>query len=164
MVGKASRGRSRSTGDTQLPDIENKYISQELQRHQLDFIQSLNKDKLKRDRYNPKVEGLGDSLELAFRMQSSMPDIMDYEKEKSSIKKMYGLENNTTKSFGTQLLMARRFIESGARFVTVSHGSWDHHFNLSTQLPARASEIDLPIAGLLKDLKQRGLLKDTLGC
>lgn len=155
-------GRGGSTGSATLPDIENKYISKDLQRKQVDFVQMLNKGKKNRERYSPETQGVAESYEMAYRMQFSMPEIMDYDKEKSSTKKMYGLEDTNTAAFGTQLLLARRFVESGARFIEVSQGNWDHHFNMKTSLPQSCGQIDLPIAGLIKDLKQRGLLKDTL--
>ena len=163
-IGKLSRGGGRGSSVTSatLPDIDNQYISKDLQRKQVDFVQMLNKGKKNRDRYSPETAGVAESYEMAYRMQFSMPEIMDYEKEKSSTKKMYGLEDTNTAAFGTQLLLARRFVEAGARFIEISQGNWDHHFNMKTVLPQSCGEIDLPIAGLLKDLKQRGLLKNTL--
>ena len=162
-IGKLARGgRGNSSGSATLPNIDNKYISKELQRKQVDFVQLLNKGKKQRDRFSPETHGVAESYEMAYRMQFSMPEIMDYDKEKSSIKKLYGLEDQNTAAFGTQLLLARRFVEAGARFIEVSHGNWDHHFNMRTALPTTCGQTDLPIAGLLKDLKQRGLLKDTL--
>ena len=162
-IGALSRGgRGGSVSSATLPDIDNKYISKELQRKQVDFVQMLNKGKKMRDVYSPETTGVSESYEMAYRMQFSMPEIMDYEKEKSSTKKMYGLEDNNTAAFGTQLLLARRFVEAGARFIEISQGNWDHHFNMKTALPQSCGQIDLPIAGLIKDLKQRGLLKNTL--
>ena len=164
-IGGVTRGRGRFSGSDNsavLPDIENKYISKELQRKQVDFVQFLNKGKLQRERYSPETKGVSESYEMAYRMQFSMPEIMDYEKEKSSVKKMYGVEDGATQAFGTQLLLARRFVEAGARFVEVSHNGWDHHFNLDTALANSCGQIDLPMAGLIQDLKQRGMLKDTL--
>ncbi|MCM8540321.1 MAG: DUF1501 domain-containing protein [Lentisphaeraceae bacterium] len=163
-IGKLSRGGGRGSSVTSatLPDIDNQYISKDLQRKQVDFVQMLNKGKKNRDRYSPETAGVAESYEMAYRMQFSMPEIMDYENEKSSTKKMYGLEDTNTAAFGTQLLLARRFVEAGARFIEISQGNWDHHFNMKTVLPQSCGEIDLPIAGLLKDLKQRGLLKNTL--
>jgi arylsulfatase A-like enzyme len=75
---------------------------------------------------------------------------------------MYGIDQQPTDGFGRQCLLARRFIEAGVRFVELNHGNWDHHQRLSTVLPEKCREIDLPIAGLLKDLQQRGLLEETL--
>ena len=161
-IGKARRGRASASESGQMPNIKNKYISRDLQEKRLAFIQSLNKGKLRKEGKAPQVQGVMDSFEMAYRMQDSMPAIMDLSKEKNSTKTLYGMEEDATAGFGKQCLLARRFIEAGARFVEISHGSWDHHFNMKTDLPARSQEIDLPIAGLLKDLKQRGLLESTL--
>ncbi len=145
------------------------------QRNELELIQTLNREKLARDRVNPEVEGVIQSYELAFKMQSQMPEVMDISKESEATKKLYGIGNpggggagaafglgGGTDDFGHKCLLARRFIEAGVRFVEVSHGNWDQHFNLSQALAANANSVDLPIAGLLTDLRQRGLLKDTL--
>jgi uncharacterized protein (DUF1501 family) len=137
-------------------------LSSQAQRAELDLVQTLNREALRRDRVNPEIEGVIQSYELAFRMQSQMPQVMDISKETEATKKLYGMDDRTTEDFGRKLLLARRFVEAGVRFVEVSHGNWDHHFNLSAALERNASSVDLPIAGLLSDLKARGLLKDTL--
>jgi uncharacterized protein (DUF1501 family) len=103
-----------------------------------------------------------ESYELAFRMQKEMPQVMDLSRETEATKTLYGLDNEATADFGHKVLLARRLVESGVRFVEVSHGDWDQHFNLSKTLGANCASVDQPIAGLLADLKQRGLLKDTL--
>jgi hypothetical protein len=112
------------------------------------------------------LEGRINSFELAFRMQSTMPDAQDISIESEATKKMYGLGNPVTENFGRQCLMARRFIERGVRFVQVTHSDsevqWDQHANLYKGHSKNAAEVDLPISGLLKDLKARGLLNDTL--
>jgi uncharacterized protein (DUF1501 family) len=108
------------------------------------------------------VKGVIDSFEMAYKMQDSMPAIMDISKEKKGTQSLYGLDKTETEGFGKQCLLARRFVEAGARFIEVSHGSWDHHNNMKADMEARTNEIDKPIAGLLKDLKQRGLLDSTL--
>jgi len=99
---------------------------------------------------------------LAFRMQDAMPELMDVSGESQATLAMYGADGGPSESFGKQCLLARRFIESGVRFVEVTHAGWDQHNNLSTALADRAEGCDKPIAGLLQDLKQRDLLKDTL--
>jgi uncharacterized protein DUF1501 len=146
------------------------------QRDELDLVQTLNREKLARDRFNPEVEGVIESYELAFKMQSQMPQVMDISKESAATKKMYGIGdtgrgggggffgggNGGTDDFGHKCLLARRFIEAGVRFVEISHGNWDQHFNLSSALANNCRSVDQPIAALLTDLKQRGLLKDTL--
>lgn len=145
-----------------LPDISNPRISTDAQRKQLDFIQQLNKQKLAREEHQPGVDGVIESYELAFRMQDTLPELMDLSKESEKTLGLYGIDGGDTDGFGRQCLMARRFVEAGVRFVEVTHGNWDHHFRLRTDLPERCNEVDKPIAGLLTDLAQRGLLKDTL--
>ncbi len=106
------------------------------------------------------------SFELAYRMQTAMPEIQDISGESDTTRKLYGLDDKVTEDFGRQCLMARRFCERGVRFVQVSHSDskvqWDQHGNLRKGHTEKASEVDKPIAGLLYDLKARGLLDDTL--
>jgi hypothetical protein len=132
------------------------------QRAELELIQTMNREALKRDRYNPDIEGVIESYELAFKMQSQMPATMDLSKETDATKKLYGITGGPTDDMGRKCLLARKFVEAGVRFVEVSHGNWDHHFNLTSTLQNNATQVDQPIAGLLTDLQQRGLLKDTL--
>jgi hypothetical protein len=111
------------------------------------------------------------SFELAFRMQKQAPEAFDVEAESPATKKLYGLNNQATEIFGKQCLLARRLVERGVRCVQVYHTQtsrrsscqlWDQHGGLKTELPANCAATDLPIAGLLKDLKGRGLLEDTI--
>jgi hypothetical protein len=108
------------------------------------------------------------SYELAFRMQTAVPDVMRLAEESEPTRKLYGLDNEVTKPFGETLLAARRMAESGVRFIQVFHGNnggagkWDAHSNLKKTHGELAAQVDQPIAGLLQDLKQRGLLQDTL--
>jgi len=132
------------------------------QRAELDFVQTLNRDKARRDRLNPEVDGIIESYELAFRMQSEMPGAMDVTKETAATQRLYGIDDQRTEDMGRKCLLARRMLEAGVRFVEVSHGNWDHHFNLHASLETSCREIDRPIAGLLTDLAARGLLRDTL--
>lgn len=156
-------GRERqSLASARLPNIENPDLSAKTQRMQLDLIQSMNHQLLERDRHNPAVEGIIESYELAFRMQSEVPQVMDISREPTHVRELYGIGDRTTGGFGAQCLMARRFVEAGVRFVEVTHSNWDQHRNLETALSNNCDETDVPIAGLLQDLKQRDLLKDTL--
>lgn len=132
------------------------------QRNELALVQSLNQEKLARDQFNPEVEGVIQSYELAFKMQSQMPQVMDISKESPATQKLYGIGDPATDDFGRKCLLARRCIEAGVRFVEITHGNWDQHFNLTNALAANAKSVDEPIAGLLTDLRLRGLLKDTL--
>lgn len=132
------------------------------QRKELDLVQAFNRSKLAREPHNPQIEGVIESYELAFKMQSEMPAVMDLSKETEETKALYGIGNEVTDDCGRKCLLARRMLEAGVRFVEVTHGNWDHHQKLLTDLPACCDAVDKPIAGLLADLKQRGLLKDTL--
>src|SRR5262249_16246120 len=132
------------------------------QRTQLDFIQSLNREALERDPHHEGVEGAIESFELAFRMQKDLPKVMDIANETAATKALYGIGEQATQNFGRECLLARRFVEAGVRFVELTSGGWDHHQNLKTALGNKAQSVDKPIAGLLKDLQSRGLLKDTL--
>ena len=161
-IGKERRGGRGGGNDAKLPNMENPQLSKKIQRLQLDLIQSMNQQQLLRDKFNPEVEGIIESFELAFRMQSELPKVMDISSEPSHIRNMYGLDDGTTRAFGTQCLLARRMVERGVRFVELSHGNWDQHRNLETALTNNCDQTDVPIAALLQDLKQRDLLKDTL--
>jgi hypothetical protein len=132
------------------------------QHTQLDLIQTLNRQKLARESSNPEVEGAIESLELAFKMQSQMPKVLDLSQETDATRSLYGIGRDPTDDFGRKCLLARRLVEAGVRFVEVSHGNWDQHFNLNAGLRANCAATDLPLAGLLSDLQQRGLLEDTL--
>jgi hypothetical protein len=145
-----------------IPNIANPKLDRELQRIQLDYVQSLNKAKLSREKHAPGVEGVIESLELGFRMQDTLPELMDTTGESKETLELYGIGSGGNDTFGKQCLLARRFAESGVRFVELSHGNWDHHRNLTNDLSARCNEIDKPIAGLLTDLKRRDMLKETL--
>ncbi|MEM9015499.1 MAG: DUF1501 domain-containing protein [Verrucomicrobiota bacterium] len=162
-IGKQARNRFVSQ-EAQAPvkNISNARLDRDLQRIQLDFIKSLNQEKLVRDRYNPEVEGIIQSYELAFRMQDELPDVLDLGSEPESIRKLYGVDDNTTGSFARQCIAARRLAEAGVRFIQLNHGNWDHHRNLTAGLEQNCAETDRPIAALIQDLKQRDMLKDTL--
>lgn len=155
-------GQGGATEPPQLPNIKNPMQDPRSQRAQLDLIQRLNQSKLAREKYQPQVEGMIQSFELAFRMQSTMPQLVDISKESAATKAMYGIGEQETNDFGTQCLLARKMVESGVRFVELTHGGWDHHNNLKAGMESGCKQIDQPIAALLKDLKQRGLLKETL--
>ncbi len=148
--------------NSQVGNIRNNRLSKDAQRLQLDFVQSLNRDLLEREHVHPGVDGVIESYELAFRMQGSLPEVMDLSKESSATKALYGIDAQETGDFGRQCLLARRFVEAGVRFVEVTYGDWDQHRNLRADHAKHALAIDKPIAGLLTDLRNRGLLDDTL--
>jgi hypothetical protein len=163
-VGREARNRFARGAEAGPPisNIKNPRLAPELQRAQLDFVNGLNRAKLERERHQPEVEGVIESFELAFRMQDEVPKVLDLAGEPESVKKLYGLDDNTTGAFARQCLSARRLAEAGVRFIKINHGNWDHHRNLKDGLEQNCAETDRPIAALLEDLKQRDLLKDTL--
>lgn len=140
----------------------NEQLPKSVQRAQLDLIASLDRAKLDNDKFNPIVEGAIDNFELAFRMQDAVPRVMDLSSETDATQKLYGIGDDPTDGFGRQCLLARRFAEAGVRFIELGHGTWDQHSNIQTALADNCAETDKPIAGLIADLKQRDMLKDTL--
>ncbi len=146
-----------------IPFIHNDATPRDLQRMEIDFVQELNRAQLTKTGPDPQLEGRINSFELAFRMQAAAPELQDISGESPSTLKLYGLDDPVTRNFGRQCLMARRFAERGVRFVQVTHSyKWDQHERLRQEHSRNAAEVDKPIAGLLRDLKARGLLKDTL--
>ncbi len=146
----------------ELPFTKNEFLSVAQQRRQLDLLQAINRERLARDEVNAPLEGIIQSYETAFRMQSELPELMDVDREPKHILERYGINGKTTDNFGRSCLMARRLIEGGVRYVQLNHGFWDHHKDLLGRHPEFALQTDQPIAGLLADLKERGLLEDTL--
>lgn len=132
------------------------------QRRKLDLLQAMNREHLERTRHAP-VEGMIESMELAFRMQNAAPEVMNLDAEPPHIQALYGIGNDVTDNYGRQCLLARRFAEAGVRYIQVSTPNvWDQHSNLVAGHTKNAAAVDRPIAGLLTDLKQRGLLEETL--
>ncbi len=134
----------------------------ELQRKQLDLIQSMNRDYAQKPGAPDPVDGIIESFELGFRMQDKVPDLLDISKEPQHVLDAYGVKPGPEGSFARQCLMARRLSEAGVRFVEICQGGWDHHFNLHNGLIDRSRLVDQSTSALLTDLKQRGLLEDTL--
>ena len=133
-----------------------------LQRLQLDFIQEKNRELAKTPGAPDELEGIIESYELAFKMQGKVPELLDISREPQHVRDAYGVKPGPAGSFARQCLMARRLSEAGVRFVEICQGGWDHHNNLHKGLIANAAATDQPTAALLTDLKQRGLLDDTL--
>ena len=156
-------GQNRqSIKDAKIGNIANSEFSGDVQRKQIDLLQSLNRDLLKRHETNSQLEGVIESYELAFRMQTAVPKLMDLSDESASTFKQYGIGEGPTDDFGQMCLMARRFAEAGVRYIELTHEGWDQHNGLKARLTANCGATDKPIAGLIADLKQRGMLKDTL--
>jgi hypothetical protein len=130
---------------------------------ELALLQARNRRQLESTGPDQALQGRIDAFELAFRMQAAAPELQDISGETTATTRLYGLDDQRTRNFGIQCLMARRFAERGVRFVQVSHSyKWDQHSDLRRDHARNAAEVDRPIAGLLRDLKARGLLADTL--
>jgi len=146
-----------TTVDQMLQNIRNQYFTEKEQRRQLDLVQKLNAIHSRHLQKDPQLESRIEAYEMAYRMQMEATDAFDISKEPQNIRELYG-----TTPQGRQLLIARRLVERGVRFVQVWAGGWDHHQDIEERLKQSASEIDKPAAALLTDLKQRGLLGSTL--
>jgi hypothetical protein len=142
-------------------------ISLEEQKATFDLTGRLNRLSAKMYPSDPALEARIKSYELAYRMQSAVPETINFDGESEATKKLYGIDQKETRPFGEQLLAARRFVERGVRFIQIMHGNgaagaWDQHSQLKKNHAKLAGQVDLPTAGLLQDLKQRGLLEDTI--
>jgi hypothetical protein len=161
----------RSEGDPIL-DLEppSKYLTPEEEKARLDHLTWLNQNHAEKNPGSTELAARIASYELAYRMQACAPEAVDITKESDATKKLYGLDDKITAPFGKQALMARRLIERGVRFVQLYNGSiviqnvdtWDAHESIVKNHGMHAPEVDLPIKGLITDLKQRGLLDETV--
>jgi hypothetical protein len=140
--------------------------SPDLQRMQLDLLADANRAHLARVGADARLEARIEGFELAFRMQTAAPSVFDLAKESAKTQALYGIGVEPTDEFGQQCLLARRLVEAGVRFVQVNHSYprnyWDAHSDLRNNHSSGAKKVDRPIAGLLKDLRSRGMLADTL--
>jgi hypothetical protein len=136
-------------------------VCQSTQRQVVEEIKRLN-GMLAEERIDPEIHTRISQFELAFRMQTSVPELTDFSQEPQSILDLYGVKHPGDGSFASNVLMARRLIERGTRFVQVYHRAWDHHNNIAKDMPVSAQDVDQASAALVKDLKQRGMLEDTL--
>ncbi len=143
-------------------------VTRESERQELDFLHRMNDEYLRSHPGEQELAARIRTYELAYRMQTEAAQTVDIDKESPTTRKMYGLDGPETQMFGRQCLMARRLVERGVRFVQLYSGggvfdqSWDAHNGMVANHTKRAGEIDLPVAGLLKDLKQRGMFENTL--
>jgi uncharacterized protein (DUF1501 family) len=128
----------------------------------LDCVQKRNRRSLAEASNQPELEGLIQSYELADQMQTSVPETLDLSREAARVRDLYGIDDAATQSFGSQCLLARRLLEKGVRFIQLTSTGWDHHNNIRESLGGRALLVDRPIAGFLTDLKERGMLDETL--
>ncbi|HZY86829.1 MAG TPA: DUF1501 domain-containing protein [Gemmataceae bacterium] len=154
-----------------VANLQNPQFGRDRQAEQLEALKRLNELHRRRRQEDSQLSARIASFELAFRMQAQAPEAFAVASESPATRRLYGLDDRTTEIFGTQCLMARRLVERGVRCVQVYHTQtarrsscqlWDQHGGLKTELPANCAATDRPIAGLLKDLKARGLLEDTI--
>ena len=161
LPGKYAGVRLRSSKDAvlYLNDPSEKPITD--RRKILDVINELNEQELERSN-DPAVETRIAQYEMAYRLQSSVPDLTDLSDEPDSTYKLYGEDARKPGTYAYNCLMARRLAERDVRFIQLYHPGWDHHFNLPNHLPKRCKEVDQASAALVQDLKQRGMLEDTI--
>jgi hypothetical protein len=158
------QGTTMRAGNNPILHLQSPHSSAR-QRATLDLIQQMNAQHLAKHSADSELDARIRSYELAFRMQSAAPEAVDISRETEATKKLYGIDNATTKEFGTRCLLARRMIERGVRFVQLYSGDtngWDAHEDVLKNHTEYCARTDRPVAGLLLDLKQRGLLEDTL--
>ncbi len=152
-----------------IEHLQNQGLTPEQQRYELDMIQKMNRSSAERHQSDPELEARIQSFELAFRMQTVAPEAFDITKESAATRQLYGMDEPETADFGWQCLMARRLAERNVRFIQISHEygpgnevGWDAHNELIRLHTRTAQQVDRPIAGLLTDLRSRGLLDETL--
>ncbi len=166
--------RFRNQGEPVLNLDNPEGIDDHIQRRGLDTLGELNRER-HREVMDPEIESRIANYELAFRMQMSAPEATDLSRESAATLEAYGVDRadppgggrgrgggDTYRTFASNCLLARRLVERGVRFVNVIHASWDHHQNLDDELAWNSGMCDQPVAALIDDLKQRGLLEDTL--
>jgi len=151
----------RSSGDPILYLSNPGELSRGTQRITLDALKELN-EQHQQATGEREIASRIESYELAFRMQMAAPDLLDFSQESAATREAYGIDKDPTRAYGTNCLLARRMVERGVRFVMLAHASWDDHAELEKKLKENCAITDQPVAALLKDLKQRGLLDSTL--
>jgi hypothetical protein len=154
--------RLRSSGSPILDLKSQPFKTREHQRKALDALGFLNQQHAAKHPEHHDLAARMESYELAYRMQMEVPDVIDLNGETEYTREMYGMNEENTRDFGTQCLMARRLVEKGVRFVQIFSGGWDSHDYIERGHSSRIASVDKPMAALIKDLKQRGMLEDTL--
>lgn len=166
-LGATHAGTPFQKGEIPIPNLKlPKTVSRSERERQLSLLHELNRDFRRTYEENSAIAARNQTYELAARMQLSAPEIVDFSNEPQSVLSQYGIDETTTDDFGRQLLLARRLVENGVRFVQVCHagggnGGWDSHGDIKGHAPL-CRQTDKPIAGLIRDLKLRGLLDETL--
>ncbi|MBM3458606.1 MAG: DUF1501 domain-containing protein [Armatimonadetes bacterium] len=167
FLSAAYQGSLFRTGDEPVADLKPGDSSGERQRSKLSLLRKLDREVSTRGSGQDRLEAAIANYELAFRMQTAVPDLMDLKQESPATQRLYGLDDPVTELYGRQCLIARRLVERGVRFIellcpNVGTDRWDQHSNLRQGHEKNARTVDRPIAGLLRDLKSRGLLDETL--
>jgi len=153
--------------NSKINNITNRLSSPDIQKKQFEFLQAMNREQLKRSADDERLEATIESFELAYRMQLNAPGIMDVTNETQATLESYGINEKQTENFGRQCLLARRLAEADVRYIQINYSDestnprWDQHSNMPKHAD-HARAVDKPVAGLLADLQQRGLLEDTL--
>lgn len=157
-------GEGQDMAKARLSHITNTQLSIEVQQRQLELLGRLHEDRTHRGvgSTDAELDGIISSYELAFKMQQSVPSLMDLSTETQETLELYGVGKAATDNFARQCLLARRFSEAGVRFIEICDPNWDHHTNLRNGMVERTTAIDQPVGALMTDLERRGLLKDTL--
>ncbi|HEX3871494.1 MAG TPA: DUF1501 domain-containing protein, partial [Pirellulales bacterium] len=143
------QGTRLGAGAGSIPNIANRNLTPRDQRRQLDFVERQNRRLLEEMPGQTELEGLIESYELAFKMQTSVPDTLDMSAEPQAMRELYGVDDGETERFGASCLMARRLAEKGVRFIQLTSPGWDHHNHLKENITRNATSIDKPIAGLI---------------
>jgi hypothetical protein len=157
------QGTPLEAGDVPIKYLATpKDVSDDRQRKKLALLAELNRQHVATRPEQSELEARIASYELAFKMQAEAPEAVDLSQETVETRAMYGLDQKETASFGRMCLLARRLVERGVRFVQLYHRGWDNHNGLPVNIPLQARDVDQPQAALILDLKQRGLLEDTL--
>ena len=145
-----------------IENLTNASANSVVQRKRIDLTQQMNARLMEQIGGDASMEGMIQNMELAFRMQTTTPQLVDMSKESQATLQMYGVGNKATDKNARACLLARKLSESGVRFVQVTMDGWDHHGDIRGNLPKLCSQTDQPAAALIRDLKQRGMLEDTL--
>jgi hypothetical protein len=160
--GTAIGNLNTKVDEATIGNLSNNTIGSGLQRKQIDLIQSMNRNLRRQKPSDQRIDGVIKSYELAYRMQSSVPEILDLSDEPQSSLDLYGINGKDTSDFGRQCLLARRMAETGVRYIELTHANWDQHNGLRGRLQSNCRATDQPLAALLTDLDQRGMLEETL--
>jgi uncharacterized protein (DUF1501 family) len=146
-----------SNPEKMIPNLRNGQWDPSQQTAQLRFLRQLNSEHLERRGPDAMLEARMRSMAIAARMQTTAAEVFDLSREPEHVRRLYGKG-----SFADTCLLARRLVEHGVRFIQIDHGNWDHHTDINVRIPSRCKAMDQPVAGLIQDLKQRGLFDETL--